>query len=125
MGLDTEATLFYGITDNEEDHDALNEDEWWEKQGLPDPLPSIELEIAGSYASPVPFIYSGLTVQRADGDSSTIIKLDPFPPPEDPPRSPNDGSWSEPTEVEWLYKAADKLGWPPPDWHLAVTLKRG
>lgn len=113
MGLDTEATLFYGISDGEEDPDAL-EDDWWDKQGLDPPPDGIELDICCSYACPVPFIYSKSICQTADGDTNTVTKLDPWPP-----RPPTEA------HIIWLYKAAKQLGWPGPDWHLAVTLKQG
>lgn len=56
MGLDTSATLFYGITDGEEDPDCLDDD-FFSKYGL-DPPAGIDLAIAGSYAYPVPFLAS-------------------------------------------------------------------
>ena len=115
MGLDTSADLFYGITDGEEDYEMgdLEEHEWLEKHEL-DPPEGIDLDFGGSMACCIPYLASGPTRQSADGDTNTVTKLDPFPP-------------VQPSEehIRWLYKAAEQLGWPPPDWHLAVLLARG
>lgn len=113
MGLDTSATLFYGITDGEEDHEARQADEWFEQHGL-EPLPGIELDFAGSHAYIVPYLFSKRTRQGADGDLSTVIKLEPWPP-----NPPPDG------HIAWLAQAAATLGWDSPDWHLAVLLMKG
>ena len=114
MGLDTDAALFYGICENEEDHDSLSTSDWWGERDLDAPPEGIELDHAGSFACPIPYIYSEPTRQMASGDTNTVAKLEPFPPTP-PPEN----------HIAWLYKAADQLGWPYPDWHLAVMLNQG
>lgn len=112
MGLDTSAELFFGISDGEEDHDSTN-NTWVEDNDL-DPPEGIELDHAGSYVCPIPYLLSVPTRQLACGDTNTIERITPWPPL--PP----------PTEhVAWLNKAADQLGWPPPGWHLTSFLARG
>ncbi len=110
MGLDTSAELFFGISDSEENHDSTN-GTWFENNDL-DPPEGIELDYAGSFAYPVPFLASKPTRQTAVGDTNTVTKLDPLT---DPPEE----------HVVWLTRAADQLGWPSPGWHLSVFLAQG
>lgn len=102
------ATLFYGIVLGAEDQTCVTTDmtTWLKNNGLDDHPQGIEVDISNAVTAPVPFIFSAPTAQAIRGCCARLEKWPPSPPPE--------------RHIAWLIKAADKLGWPRPDWHLAT-----